>query len=114
MSQASTTTATTTTPLVTVVSSGMSSPLNGYHDPSLIGIPATSGQDDVILPPSLTPRDSGGVVDLATVLQQQPPSQMPLQAYANYAMSPPRVIFSFRVKPPIVLYLYMFGVCSGV
>ena len=82
--------------------------------PSLMGLPATSGQHDVVLPLLLTPRDSGCVVGLATVPQQQPPSQMPLQAYASYAMGPPEVGFSFRVEPPTVLYFYMFGVCSSV
>ena len=115
MSQASTTLATNTTPPVTVVSSGMSSLFSIVTMvPSLMGLPATSGQHEVVLPPPLTPRHSGGAVGLATVLQQQPPSQMPLQAYANYAMGPPQVGFFFRVEPPTILYFYMFGVCSGV
>ena len=37
--------------------------------------------------------------------QQQPPSSMPLLAYANYAMGSPQVGFFFRVKPPTVLYI---------
>ena len=61
----------------------------------------TSGQHDVVL---LTPRHSGGVVGLAHVPQQQPLSQMPLQAYANYDMGPLQVGFSFRVEPPTILY----------
>ena len=37
-----------------------------------------------------------GSVGLFTVLQQQKPqSQMPSQAYANYAMGPPQVSFLF-------------------
>ena len=79
-----------------------------------MGIPAKLGQHDVFLPPLLTPRHSGGVVGLATVLQQQSLSQIPLHTYANYAIDPPQVGFSFRVEPPTVLYFYMFGVCSGV
>ena len=71
--------------------------------PSLMGHLATSGHCDMVL---LTPRPSGDVV-----LQQQTPSQMHLQAYANYAMGPPQVDFSFRDEPPTTLYLYMFGVC---
>ena len=82
--------------------------------PSLMGLPTTSGQYAVVLLLLLTPRHSGGVVGLATVPQQQPLSKMPLQAYANYAMDPPQVGFSFRVEPPTILYFYMFGVCSGV
>ena len=77
-------------------------------------LPATSGQYDVVLPPPLSQRHSGGVIGLATVLQQQTLSQMPLQAYANYAMGPPQVGFSFRVEPSTISYIYMFGVCSGV
>ena len=68
----------------------------------------------LVIGPWHTCRDSGGVVGLTTVPQQQPPSQMHLQAYANYAMGPPQVDFSFRVEPPSVLYCYMFGACSGV
>ena len=82
--------------------------------PSLIGLPATSGQHDEVLPPPLTPRHSGVVVGLATVPQQQTPSQVPLQAYANYAMDPPQVGFFLRVELPTILYFYMFCVCSGV
>ena len=36
--------------------------------------------------------------------QQQPLSQMPLQAYANYAMGLPWVGFSFRVEPPSLCF----------
>ena len=79
MFKASTTMVMTTTPLVTVVSSGLSSLLTMVTiAPSLMGLPTTSGQHDVVLPPPLIPRHSRGVVGLATVLQQQPPSQMPL------------------------------------
>ena len=84
MSQASTTMAMTITPPVTCVCSGMSSLLSTVTiAPSLMGLPATSGQHDVVLSPLLTPRYSKGASSLTNVLQQQPPSQMPLQAYAN-------------------------------
>ena len=105
MSQVSTSTATTTTPPVTVASSGMSSLSSGTMAPSLMGIPTTLGQHDVILPPALTSRCSGGVLGHASVPQQQPPSLMPLQAYANCAMGSPQVGFFFRVEPPTVLYI---------
>ena len=82
--------------------------------PSLMGLPATSGQHDVVLPPALTLMYSRAVVGLVTVPQQQPPSQMPLQAYANYAMGPPQVGFSFRVESSTILYFYMFDICPGV
>ena len=99
-SQAFTTMAMTTTALVTAVFFGMLSLLSTVTmAPSLMELPGTSDQHDVVLPPLLTPRYSGGVVSLATLPQQQPPPQMPLQAYANYAMGPPQVDFSFRVEP---------------
>ena len=60
MSQASTTIATTTTHPVTVVSSDTSSLLATVTmAPSLMELPATSGQHDVVLLPPLTPRHSG-------------------------------------------------------
>ena len=105
MSQVSTTMAMTTTPPVTVVSLGMSSLSMVTVAPSLMGLPTMLGQHDVVLLPPLTPRCSGGVLGLASVPQQQPPSSMPLQAYANYAMGSPQVGFFFRVEPPTVLYI---------
>ena len=100
----------TTTPPVTVVCSSTTSLLMPVTmAPILMGHPATSGQHDVVLLPSLTLRNSGGVVGLATVLQQPPQSQMPLQACANYVMGPLQVVFSFRVEPPtIFLYVLVF------
>ena len=114
MSQASTTTSMTTTPPVTVVCSSTSSLLSMVTmPPCLMGLAATSGQHDVVLPPLLIPRYSESIAGLTTVPQQQPPPQMLLQANANYAMGPSQVGFFFRVEPPTVLY-FMFGVCSGV
>ena len=85
--------------------------LNGLPwSPSLIGLPATSGQHDVIVLPPLTPRHSGNVVGLATVQQQQPTSQMPLQAYANYVIGPPQVGFSFRVASYHFVFLCLVSV----
>ena len=96
MSHASITTAMTTTPPVTLVCSSTLSLLPKHTTvPSLMRLPAMSGQHDVVLPPPLTPRHSGCVVGFAIVLQQQPSSQMPLQAYGNYAMDPSQVGFSF-------------------
>ena len=54
ISQVSTTMTITTTPPVTVVSSGMSSISSVAIAPSLMGLPATLGQHDVVLPPPLT------------------------------------------------------------
>ena len=105
MSQVSTTTATTTTTPVTVVSSGMSSLSSVTMDPSLMGLPATLGHHDVVLLPPLTTRCSGSVIGLASVPQQQPPSSVPLQAYANYTISSPQVGFFFRVETPTILYI---------
>ena len=96
--------ATTTTPPVNVVSSGMSS-LSSMMAPSLMGLPTTLGQHDMVLLPPLIMRCSGGVLGLASVPQQQPPSLMPLQAYANYAMGSPQVGFFFRVEHPAILYV---------
>ena len=59
-------------PLVTVVCAGSSSLPMVTMAPSMMGLPATSGQHAVVLPPLLKPRHSGGVVCLATVPQQQP------------------------------------------
>ena len=105
MSQAYTTTG-MTIPLVTFVLQYVISPTVTMA-PSLMGLPATSGQHDVLLPPLLILRYSGGVVGFATMPNQQHQSQMPLQPYANYAMDPPQVGFSFRVEPPTV-FIYVW------
>ena len=101
----STTIAMTPTPLVTVVSSGMSSLSVVTMAPSLMGFPATLSQHDVVLPPTLTPRCPEGVIGLAAVPQQQLPSSMPLWAYNNYAMGSPQVGFFFIVEPQTILYI---------
>ena len=93
----------TTTPPVMVVSSGLLSVSSVTMAPSLMGLPATLGKHEVVLPPPLMHRGSGGVICLASVLQQQPPSSMPLLAYANYAMGSPQVGFFFKVEPPAIL-----------
>ena len=93
------------TPQVTMVSSGMPSLSSMTMAPSLRGLPTILAQHDVVLLPPLSPRCSGGVLGHASVPQQQPPSSMPLQAYANYAMGSPQVGFFFRVEPPTVLYI---------
>ena len=102
------TTALTTTPPVTVVSSGLSSVSVA---PSLTGFPGSHG---VVPPPPLMLRSSGSVLGSASVPQQHIPSSMPPLAYANYAMGSPQVGFFFRVELPPFCILYMFGVCSGV
>ena len=108
MSQVSTP-STTTTPVM-VVSSCLSSVSSVTMAPSLMGLPATLGQCEVVQPPALMLRGSGGVVGLASVPQQQPPSSMPLPVYANYAMGSPQVGFFFRVELPTVLYIIVW--CS--
>ena len=60
----------TATPLVVVVSSGLSSVSSVTMAPSLMGLPATLGQCEVVLPPSLMLRGSGGVIGLASMPQQ--------------------------------------------
>ena len=96
------TTAPTTTPPVTVVSSGLSSVSSVSVAPSLTGFPVSHG---VVPPPPLMPRSSGGGLGSISVSQQQIPSSMPPLANANYAMGSPQVGFFFRVEPPTVLYL---------
>ena len=108
MSQASATTAMTNTPPVTFVCSGTSSLLTTVTmASSMMGLPAASGQHNVVLPPPLTQRKFGGFVGLATVLQQQSQSQMPVQAYANYAVGPLPVDFSFRVELSTIFYMFI-------
>ena len=75
MSQAS---VTTTIPPVTVVCSGTSSFLMTVTmTPTLMGLPTTSGQYDVVVLPLLMLRDRRGV-GLTTLPHQQPQSQLPL------------------------------------
>ena len=104
----------TTTLPVTVVSSGQSSVSSVTVAPSLTGFPVSLDQHGMVPPPPLMLRDSGGVLGSVSVSQQQTPSSMPPLAYANYPMGSPQVGFFFRVEPPIICILYMFGVHSGV
>ena len=104
----------TTTPPVTVVSSGLSSVSSVTAAPSLTGFPVSLDQHGMVPPPPLMLRGSGGILGSVSVPQWQPPSSMPPLAYANYAMGSPQVGFFFRVEPPIICILYMFGVHSGV
>ena len=71
------TTAPTTTPPVTVVSSGLSSMSLVTVAPSLTGFPVSLDQHGVVPPPPLMLRGSGGVLGPVSVPQQQPPSSMP-------------------------------------
>ena len=49
------------------------------------------GQQDVVLKPQLILRDAmRGSARLNNMPQQQPESQIPSQAYVNYAMGPSR------------------------
>ena len=108
MSQVSTTKAATTMPMVTVVSSTMSSLSSVTFVPSIKGLPAILGQQDVVLLPLFTPWCPGGIIGLASVAQQQCPSLMPLQAYANYTIDSPQLCFFFTVQPPSLLYIKCF------
>ena len=99
------TTATTTTPPVMVVSSGQSLVSSVTMAPSPMGFPVTLDQCEVVQPPPLMLRGSGGVIGSASVPQQHPPSVMSFLAYASYAMGSPQVGFFFRVEPPTVLYI---------
>ena len=94
----------TTTPPVTVVSSGLSSVSSVIVAPSLTGFPVSHG---MVSPPPLIPRGSGGVLGSVPVLQQQTPSSMLPLAYANYAMGSPQVGFFFRVEPATTIVSYI-------
>ena len=63
------TTALTTTPPVTVVSSGLSSVSSVTVAPSLIGFPVSLDQHGMVQPPPLMPRGSGGVLGSVSVPQ---------------------------------------------
>ena len=82
----------TTTPPITVVSSGLSSVSSVSVAPSLTGFPVNHG---VVPSPPLMLRSNGGVFGSISVPQQQIPSSMPPLAYANYAMGSPQVGFFF-------------------
>ena len=99
------TTATTNTPPVMVVSSGLSSVSSVTVALSLTGFPVSLDQHGVVQPPPLVLSGSGGVIGSVSVPQQQTPSSMPLLAYANYAMGSPQVGFFFRVEPSTILYI---------
>ena len=104
------TTAPTTTPPITVVSSGLSSVSSVSVAPSLTGFPVNHG---VVPPPPLMPRSSGGVFGSVSMPQQQIPSSMPPLAYANYAMGSPQVGFFFFSElslPPFVSYICLVSV----
>ena len=111
LSQSITATATTLPVLCAAVSLSLTTTVT--LPPSLMELPVTSGQHHVVLLPLLMPWYIGVVVGLATIPQQQPQSQMPPQAYANYAMGPPQLSFSFRANLPFDLFIYV-GVCCGV
>ena len=93
--------ATTTTPPVPVMWSGTLPLLMTVTiAPTMMGLPATLGQHDVVLLPLLMLRDTRDDAGLTTVPQQQPQSKMLHQAYARYAIGPLQVHFSFTVEPP--------------
>ena len=64
----------TTTPLVTVVSSGLSSVSSVTVAPSLTGFTVSLDQHGVVPPPPLMLRGSGAVLGSVSVPQQQTPS----------------------------------------
>ena len=108
------TTALTTTPLIMVVSSGLSSVSSVTVAPSLTGLPVSLDQHGMVPPPPFMPIGSGGVLGSVSVPQQQTPSSMPPLAYADYAMGSPQVGFFSELGLPSFCILYRFGVCFGV
>ena len=99
--------ATATTSPVTVVSSGLSLVSLVTVAPSVMGLPVTVDQCGVVQLPPLMLRGSGVVIGPASVPQQQPPSSMPLLAYANYAMGSPQVGFFSELSLPPFCILYV-------
>ena len=107
------TTAPTTTPPITVVSSGLSSVSSVSVAPSLTGFPVSHG---VVPPPPLMPRSSGGVfgsVFYAAAADSIFNASSGL-CQLCYGFSTGRFFLFFRVEPPTICILYMFGVCCGV
>ena len=71
---------------------------NGFYFTRFTSIASTWCDSAALL---IQGTQEGLLVGLTTVPQQyQPQSQMPSKAYANYAIGPPQVSFSFRVEPP--------------
>ena len=107
MSQISTTMAMTTTPPVTVVSSGMPSISSVTVAPSLMGLPAMLGQHDVVLLPPLTPKCSGGVLGLASATAATSifiASSDLCQLCHGFSTGS----FFFRLEPPLFCILYVW------
>ena len=96
--------ATTTTPPVMVVSSGLSLVSSVTVAPSQMGFPVTLDQCGVLQPPTLTKR-LWRCYWPCLVPQQQPAFSVPLVAYVNYVMGSPQVGFFFRIEPPTILYI---------
>ena len=95
-------TVTTSAPPVTVVWS-KASPITTTVTMTLTSVGlAELYQHDVVLPPLLILKDTLRCsISLTFVLQQQQPqSQMPSQAYANYVVGPSWVSFLFQSQPP--------------
>ena len=101
----------TTPPLMVACSVAASITTTVMLAPTLVPTTASDQQDVVLLSP-LLPRNTREVADLATEPKQIPQSQMPFQTYANYAMDPLPLEFSFKVGPPTDWSIYA-GVCYG-
>ena len=83
-------TITTTTPPVTVACSRASLIIRSAG----CGFTATVDSRDIMMA-------SAGLMNV--LQQQQSQSWIPSQAYANYAIGPSQVSFSFRVDPPLIV-----------
>ena len=105
----------TTTPPVTVVSSGQSSVFisDSGSFPDRISRYAWISVEWFNHHPLML-RGSGGVLGSVSVPQQQTPYLMPLLPYANYVMGSPQVGFFFQSWASHHFVYYMFGVHSGV
>ena len=80
---------------------------------SSMGLPVTSGQHDVFLLPPMTPGHSRVVVGPASLPQQQPVSDASSGlCQLCHGSSASRFLFQSWVSHH--LFIYMFGVCTGV
>ena len=105
---------TTSPPGMALCSSTSSMSITAMMVPDVASQPAGLGQQEVVLPSLLIPKDTRGVVGLTTVPQQLSQSQMPFQTYVTYAMGPPQVSFFSELSlPPICLHVLVahYDIC---
>ena len=87
---------TTTPPVAFVCSSTWTITTTVKMVATSVGLAAASGKQDMVMPSLLILKKLICIVGLVTVLQQQPKSHMPSQAYVNYPMGYPQASFLFQ------------------